>query len=225
MEGQLVTVTSEVVDRRHRQIRWAVAATFLATGADEPRCVDYRVRVVPSSSDGRVDIRDLHRTLRAMETHATTVEDAERLGSVPPEGIPRYVFEDASQAKLLAKARAAIDRNPGRFEAPAHAAIGRVAVNRGGEVRRGRPPRMSLGAKLHVLADLEDAYQTGRTRAEVAHDHHISESAVRDLLTWARHTAEPQLFTKSRPGVKGGGLTPEARKMLEGVRDGVDPEA
>jgi hypothetical protein len=50
---------------------------------------------------------------------------------------------------------------------------------------------------------------------EVAAKHHMSRSAVRDLLSWARGDAEPVLFTNYGPGKRGGELTPAARAMLK----------
>lgn len=213
MDGHLVTIESQVFDRQ-RWPRWAVTATFAAVDGSEPRCVDYRVRVVPDGGPGTA-VRHLHETLGHMSGAAMTPTEAELLGSIPPEGIPRYVFERASQARLLADARAAFERNPQRFEAPAAEMLARVPVSRAGQVRRGRPPAIPLGVKLRILADIEQAYSNGGTRADVARRYNMSESSVRDLLTWARHVAEPQLFTIAAPGTKEGRMTAEARSMLE----------
>jgi hypothetical protein len=217
MDGQLVTVSTEVFDRQHR-IRWAVAATFASIDGSEPRCVDYRVRVVPFGT-GVSSVFALHQTISAMESGAAGPADVEAMGEIPAEGIPRYVFEKASQSRLLEKARASIAKRPERFDAGTRSALQRVPVSRSGQVRRGRPTSRPLGEKLRILRDVEDAYRTpGRSRADVAAQHLMSESSLRDLLTWARHVAEPPLFT-GLPGKREGRMTPAARRMLE---DGVE---
>lgn len=86
------------------------------------------------------------------------------------------------------------------------------------ERRPGRPPQRGLLEKLHILADVEAAYESGGTLADVADRHHMSRAAVRDLLSWARKDATPQLFEGITPGRKGGGLTPAARDLLSRMR-------
>lgn len=72
-----------------------------------------------------------------------------------------------------------------------------------------------MGEKLAVLQSVEAAYAAGRTLDDVAADHLLSRSAVRDLVSWARKDASPPLFTSYGPGRRGGELTPAARRMLD----------
>ena len=56
------------------------------------------------------------------------------------------------------------------------------------------------------------------TLDQIAKDVHLSRSALRDLLSWARNDAEPRLFTNPGAGRRGGRLTPEARALLKKAR-------
>ena len=219
MADQVVTVSDTVLGRDSQGrtvVRWAVVATFVGIDGAEPRCVDYRVRVVPEPPAAATPTPAMWsivaggRVLRAMEAAAITADEAEQLGEVPAEGIPRRVFEQASQARLLAKGRAAVQRRPDRHGETARALLERPTN------KRGRPPVRSLGEKLRILADVEAAYEgDGRTLADVAGEHNMSRSAVRDLLGWARHDADPPLFVSYGPGRRGGHLTPQGRAMLD----------
>jgi hypothetical protein len=212
----LVTVSDTVLGKvgGRTAIRWVVVATFVGVGGTEPRCVDYRVRVVPGGSRGEENLRDAHRVLRAMEQDTTTAEQAAALGPVPAGGIPRRVFEVASQARLLEKARAKATRRPELVAEEARQLLERPAR------RRGRPPRRSLAEKLRVLADVDEAFAgSDRTLADVAQQHNMSRSALRDLLGWARHDAHPPLFVSYGPGRRGGHLTPEARALLASTEE------
>lgn len=218
MTNSLITVTDTVFDRQGK-VRWVVMGTFVGLDRSEPRCVDYRVRVVPETEPG-ARMLALGRLMQAMEDNVIGVEDAASLGTIPPEGIPRYVFEQASQARLLTKARATVERKPDKHAASTRRALARQVLNRQGEVRTGRPSTRTLGQKLRILADVEAAYLAGgiRPRATVAEQHYMSEGALRDLLTWARHVANPPLFTNDGRGKRSGKLTDVARAMLdEGV--------
>ena len=96
-----VTITHMVEDRSGH-VRWAVIGTFVGVDGSEPRCIDYRVRVVPEAPSKRMAAgfggqlsllmmedasRDDHGLLRAAEA------------APPAEGIPRRVFEEASQTR------------------------------------------------------------------------------------------------------------------------------
>jgi len=222
MSEAVVTVSDLVADRQGR-VRWAVTATFVGIDGNEPRCVDYRVRVVPHEPRTPVSgerLRNLvaaHEVLEDMERNVISSASAERLGTVPPEGIPRYVFERASQARLLAKARQSTERRPDRFDDATVNLLARALPSRQGRVRVGRPPSRSLGEKLAILAEVADEYAAGTrgARALVAERHHMSESALSDLLKWARHTANPPLFTHDGPGLRTDRLTDAAKALIE----------
>jgi hypothetical protein len=225
MSGAVVTVSDLVMGELDGQTvpRWAVVATFVGVDGTEPRCVDYRVRVIPGPEVGSSPrlsnhfLRMGHRTLASMEEAVISPEDAEQLGEVPAEGIPRRVFELASQARLLDKATSMVERRPERYQASIRQALGRR------HRRRGRPPARSLAEKLRILAAVEDAFATsGRTLAEVAAEHHMSREQLRDLLSWARHDAQPRLFVSYGPGRRGGHLTPQARDLLQDQPDEED---
>ncbi|WNM28444.1 hypothetical protein RN607_05435 [Demequina capsici] len=220
MDVELVTVTELVDDRRDGRVRWAISATFVSAETSEPRCIDYRVRVVPRATHKIGDLPLAIETVDNMRGAAMSVADARGLGEFPSAGIPGYVFEEASQARLLAKARDWVATEPERFSIEVANLIRRTPVDRGGKVRRGRPPSMSLHRKLLVLEDVERGYAEGTTRAEIARRNLISESGLRNLLTWARKSADPQLFTDDGAGKKAGRLTPAARQRLMEGTDG-----
>ena len=215
MDGQIVTVTKDVLDRKDRRIRWVVAATYVWEGNAEPRCVDYRVQVVPRGANMSEDVRLLHAVaIPNVEGSAMTAAQAEALGEIPNAGIPNYVFIEASQARLLRAARESAKRMPARFSDSTRQALERVPVNRSGAVRRGRPPARSLGERLAILADVDAAYKAGESRGSVAEAHHMSDSSVRDLLYWARNVADPPLFSEPGHRIKGGSMTDAARRLM-----------
>jgi len=219
MSTTTVTVSETVTSKKPGPrglppVRWVVVATFVGIDGAEPRCVDYRVRVVPDAPDASSSVRTAHRLIEELEAQAIPAHAVDALGEIPREGIPRYVFERASQARLLAKARAAASRRPGRYPADV-----RATLAQGTAKRAGRPPVRPLGEKLEILADVERAFAEGGKRADVAARHAMSSSALRDLLHWARHDHDPPLFTSYGPGKAGGELTPEARAYLANVEE------
>ncbi len=208
-----VNVSDLVFDREGR-VRWAVMATFVGTGSSEPRCVEYRIHVVP------LEERRMLQVLRGNQIVADLEADAARgdrspawnLSEVDPpaEGIPNYVFTQASQAKLLEKARRKVSRRPEQHADSARALLARQATK-----RRGRPPARSLDEKLEILQTAERVFSEGGTREDIAKLHHMSASSVRDLLGWARKDVDPPLFTSNGPSRRGGRLTDAARQMIQ----------
>ena len=195
----LVTVGSEVFDRTTGRPGWAVLATYARGPEDgDAVCVEYRVRALRGDSPTEL-VENLHRTLHAMENHA--VADIAGLGPFPAAGIPRYVFEQAPQGKMLARARAKLKKAAPAILAPPPR-------------KTGRPPTRTMHEKLRILAAVERANTEGRPLEYVARDFHMSRSALRDLLSWARHDATPRLFTAAGQGRRGGELTPDARTIL-----------
>jgi hypothetical protein len=213
MDEELVTISDLVEDASDGRIGWAVVAAFVRGPLGEPVCVDYRVRQVKagvesalSGLDARgIGLRNGQKTILALEAHA----HAEWAGTGPfsRKGIPRYVFEEASQQRLIAKARKLLELKPTATPKARH-------VFTAPERRPGRPPQRGLLEKLRILADVEAAYASEGTLADVAERHHMSRSAVRDLLSWARRDANPQLFEGITQGRRGGQMTPEARELL-----------
>lgn len=195
-------------------MRWAVIATFARVGDAELRCVDYRVRVVPETPRASGSVREGHRVLRAMRESTVSKDEVAQLGAIPREGIPRHVFEQASQANLLKKARAKATRRPDRVSAAA-----RKALQSAGEPRTGRPPKRTLAEKLKILSDAEQGFDAGETRSTIARRHAMSDSSLRDLLTWARRDTPP-LWASHGPGRRGGVLTSHARALLAGLEEG-----
>jgi hypothetical protein len=123
------------------------------------------------------------------------------------------VFEEASQSRLLVKAREMIRKNPTMV----NAAIADF-VDRQSRARVGRPPDRSIAEKLAILDAIETAFaDPEQTLDSVAAKFYMSRSAVRDLLSWARREADPRLFTGAKPGVRGGKVTPEGRALLKKV--------
>jgi hypothetical protein len=212
-EAETAVVVQDLVMDRNGRPRWAVIAVFVDVHGSEPRCIDYRVRVVPEKPSNFAAVRAGHVVLRELEKDTRGERPADFVAaelSAPTEGIPRRVFEVASQARLLAKARTSVKRRPDRYTA------GTRQMLKDAPRRIGRPPVRDIQEKLRLLAAVENAYATGVPLATVAKEHTISRASLRDLVAWARHDARPQLFTTFGPGRRGGELTPAARAMLEG---------
>jgi hypothetical protein len=218
MDDELVTISDLVEDATDGRIGWAVVAAFVRGPLGEPVCVDYRVRQVKAAAEGGlsglgargIGLRNGQKTIAAMEAHAQA--DWAGTGPFSRKGIPRYVFEEASQQRLIAKARELLERKP---EGAAPKARSVFAAP---ERKPGRPPQRGLLEKLCILEDVENAYEADGTLADVAERNHMSRSAVRDLLSWARKDANPQLFEGITQGRRGGRMTPEARQLLEQMR-------
>lgn len=208
---QSLTVSQPVKDR-NGHVRWVALATFVDAGGSEPRCVEYRVRVVPPLPNARMAAgigREIAKLMHeeAESERPTYWRAAER--EPPAEGIPRRVFEEASQTRLLEVARRQV--KSGRV---AGGLADRLLLSQD-RPRRGRPPVMSLGQKLNILKDVEDAFATGSTLKAVAVAHHMSHGSIRNLLAWARYDAKPPLFTGTTPGRRSGELTPAARALIQ----------
>lgn len=205
-----VTVSDVVRDRKGGP-RWGVVATFVGVGGSEPRCVDYRVRVIPEIAEEEDEFAVISPVMEKLVGHSPTESDVAALGTIPPEGIPRYVFELASQAKLLEAARQWTERNPAFLREQVDALLSRQR-----KPQRGRPPTRTLRERLQILADVESTWAAGGTLNDVAEKHHMSRSAVRDLLEWARSgDAGVQLFEGTTQGRRSGGLTAAGRELLE----------
>lgn len=198
---------------------WVVVGTFIAEGNAEPRCIDYRVRAYPASSDTFASIEIRNRIEARLLDQSAGAEDIEDLGEFPPGGIPRWVFERASQSRLFDTARDRINTYPEKYAPIAAEVLNRVPVSRGGRAHIGRPRLRNIGETVRILADVEAAYAEGLSRASVAERHYMSDSALRDMLHWARKVTEPPLFTDPGRGKRGGRLTEEARRLLEGGTD------
>ncbi|MCW2497516.1 hypothetical protein [Jatrophihabitans sp.] len=219
-----VKISAFVRDKRGH-VRWVVLATFVAAPAAEPVCVDYRVHVVRERPGAFSSQLAADKVLYEMQ------QDVQRDGrkevwireSVGPVGIPRRVFEEASQAKLLTQARTKLSGEPNVVDefwetvAPGRrASLTEALTGRGAPSKAGRPPSRSLSQKLEILRSIEDAFAGGRTLDDVARDQHMSRSAIRNLLFWARHTVPP-LFSSTLQGRRGGELTAHARALLAGT--------
>lgn len=218
-QPHIVTITSEVRDRTSRRVAWGVMAAYVANEHGDPVCVEYRVRQIRGASSAE-RLQNLHLTLDALEEGATT--DLAGSGEFSAVGIPRYVFEEASQGRLIDKARRFIERGSPRVTGVTAEA---KTLLQGRERKPGRPPQRSTLEKLRILLAVEEGIRAGQTLQDVADAFHMSRSAVRDLLTWARRDSDPRLFTARGQGRAGGELTPEARVLLtalerEGRADG-----
>lgn len=211
MDEQIVTVESDVFDRTTRMPGWAVVATYAMGAQGDPVCIEYRVRALRGNTS-RDLLVNLHLTLNAMGGQAT--ESLAGEGSFPALGIPRYVFEAASQGKLLEKARAMLARNTDKRGALSEEAWALLSPP---TRKPGRPPIRSVAEKLRILAAVEVANVEGVNLEDVAAQFHMSRSSLRDLLSWARNDATPRLFDASGQGRRGGHLTPEARSMLDEI--------
>jgi len=208
MDEQVVTVSSEVFDRTTHMPGWAVVATYAMGVQGDPVCIEYRVRALRGGNSHELLV-NLHLTLDVMAGHAT--ESLVGEGAFPSAGIPRYVFEAASQGKLMEKARASLARNSAKRDALSDEARQLLAPP---ARKPGRPPVRSVAEKLHILAAVEVANSAGVKLDDVAAQFYMSRSALRDLLSWARNDASPRLFDASGRGRRGGHLTAEARTML-----------
>jgi hypothetical protein len=218
-EADVAVHVSDLVRDREGQIRWAVLATFVGTGSAEPRCIEYRIRVVPLSGLGDDQMSNLARYGQIRidmdaDTERDDRTDAWNLSEVDPpaEGIPNYVFTKASQARLLEKARKEVAGTPKQYKESARALLARQAKR-----RRGRPPARSLDEKLAILQTAEKVFAEGGTREDVAKLHHMSTSSVRDLLGWARKDVDPPLFTSNGPSKRGGEMTDAARLLMKEI--------
>lgn len=203
-----MTVSDLITDRSGRP-RWAVTALFVDLHGSEPRCIDYRVRVLPVAASNNEAVWIGDKVVKLLEADMSGQRPEYFLAaelSPPTEGIPRHVFERASQARLLAKARALAERRPDLVNEQAQQLLARQE-----RPRVGRPPTRTIGERLNVLADVGQ----GMTLEQVGKRHHMSRSAVRDLVAWARHDAVPPLFTAYGPGRRGGELTAAARRLIE----------
>jgi hypothetical protein len=192
------------VSAPHR-FRWlAVGAFDIRDG--EAVCVDYRVMLLPDGASVR-QVRDA--TVAAKDCSMTQVPEG--MG-IPGGGLPLAVLREASPARLAAKATAKVGERKARG-ADVSRALEQFAG--AGKPKPGRPPVMSLADKLQVLQRIDEAFTNGETLETVARDMYLSRSSVRDLLSWARHDANPALFTKAGPGKRGGRLTPEAKALIQ----------
>jgi hypothetical protein len=220
VEPKLTTITDYVVDRSDGRIGWVVVAVFASAPNVEPRCVDYRVRAVKRATSPVGDPTNAREAVEKMNRATLTIDDLDEFDEFPRAGIPLYVFETASQARLLERLRSWIVEEPERFTDELRANVASARTERGSAPKRGRPPTRSLAEKLAILSDVERAYAEGESRASVAARHHMSDSSLRDLIHWARRVAEPPLLTDVRHGVREAFLTMEARAMLAtGVDD------
>jgi hypothetical protein len=87
-------------------------------------------------------------------------------------------------------------------------------VEREHRVRAGRQPRMDLGARLRLLADLEKA-RPGTPIVVVARHHGVDGTYARDVLRWARAPLYAQpLFTTPPAGEGFGALTELGARVL-----------
>ena len=212
MSDDVVPISSQVVERRRGRIGWAVVAAYVTGEHGDPVCVEYRVRQVRRGERMIDDVVALQQTLDAMEDHAS--QGLVGQGPFDPIGIPRYVFESASQGRLLEKARVSLSRGSRATEELSSEA---KALLTPPAHKPGRPPQRSMGDKLKILRAIEEAQAAGQKLEDVAQQFHMSRSAVRDLLSWARRDANPRLFTGAGQGRKGGEMTPEARAMLSRI--------
>ncbi len=191
---------------------WVVIGLFIPAEDGEPACVDYRARAVPNT-------HRLHDWTWAAEalSDSMTADFGRFPITVPtPGGIPRSVFERASQTQLLKAARETLKHSAYYQDNLAQDARSLLAASE--QRKTGRPPSRGLPEKLRILRDVEDAYETGVPPLnDVAKKWLMSRSGLRDLLAWARHDATPRLFTSLGHGRRGGRLTPEARAMLDEI--------
>lgn len=194
---------------------WVVVGAFLPATDGQPTCIDYRVRAVPNTHD----LDGMQETLDAVA--ASMTKEVNSLGPprVTPGGIPRYVFEQASQVQLLKSARATVERSD-YYQHELSAEV-RSLLASDGRRKPGRPPARGLREKLAILEAVEAANQDGTPLDDVAARFYMSRSSLRDLLSWARHKAPPRLFTDVGRGRRTGELTADARALLREIRGDV----
>lgn len=194
---------------------WLVVALFVVDDSGDPFCVDYRVRAIVDTHK-MWEWEPIRKSLLAsMQGEASSFPTP--VGAAG--GVPRYVFEEASQSRLLAGARETL-----KTSSRERARLGRVAKQllAAGErpPGRGRPPAMPLVDKLRLLDRIEQAFgEPEQTLDTVAAEVNRSRSSLRDLLHWAR-TQEPALFERTSQGLRGGRLTPEGRALLSELEKG-----
>jgi hypothetical protein len=215
VSDQARVVVADTVFDRDYQLRWVVAAVFIGVAGSEPRCIDYRVRVVPPMPTTITQVAAANRIIDELHADMTGRERPEVWDAAendpPAQGIPRYVFERASQAALLVKARRKVKARPASVQRSV-----RELLERSRTPRAGRPPAVPLREKLAMLATAEQAFADPEIRSVREHVGKLygrSPEAVRDLLSWARHQ-EPPLFTSPGGGRRGGELTEVARALL-----------
>lgn len=200
------------------QSGWLVVALYVKTDVGEPVCMDYRVRAIPDTHKKGEWLEAADQLIRSMSGDHTALPEV----APTPGGVPRYVFEEASQQKLLDGARKALAK-PTRVE-QGRSVRAAKAFLAAGRRRPGRPPERGLAEQLRILAAVEELYATrqkpgGPTLDDVAKAHAMSRSSLRDLLTWARNDASPRLFTPVRQGQRGGRLTDEARALIAAIEE------
>lgn len=198
---------TELVDdvRSPHRFRWLVTAAYEVNDG-QAACVDYRVQLLPADAGVRT-LRDVGNAA-IDSSRALVADDVE----VPGGGLPFVVLQRSSPSRLAGKAVARIKARRARGYDVSRAL---EQFTGSGRPRPGRPPVMPLGERLRVLQAVETAYANGETLDAVGEQFAMSRSAVRDLLSWARHDADPPLFTSPGPGRRGGNLTPEARAIIE----------
>lgn len=199
---------------------WMVVALFLPAADGQLTCIDYRVRAIPDTHD----LPGWQKAFFAMAEAMTNQHAQLPAPTVTPGGVPRYVFEEASQVQLLKAAqKTANDSEYYRTELSPEV---RGWLASGGKRKSGRPPSRGLAEKLRILRDVEAALSAPATRGapageqplnKVANKWGMSRSGLRDLLSWARKDASPRLFTNPGQGRRGGALTPEARALLDEI--------
>lgn len=197
--------------QRHPAPGWVVVGLFLPAEDGQLTCIDYRVRAIPNTHDLFGWTKTLSELAAAMEGQHPHLPAP----TVTPGGIPRYVFERASQVQLLKKARETLAHSDYYQRNLSGQVRGWLASD--GRRKTGRPPSRGLTEKVRILASVEAANYAGTSLDEVANRWHMSRSGLRDLLSWARNDASPRLFTNPGQGRRGGRLTPEARAMLDEI--------
>lgn len=193
---------------------WVVVGLFASAEDGQPTCVDYRVRSIPNTHDPV----EMQQTIAAVSEALLGQHSGLSSPVVTPGGIPRYVFEQASQVTLLSIARKTVDTSEWYQENLAPGIVASLAS--GGRRKAGRPPARGLREKLEILEAVERANRDGQSLDVVALERHMSRSSLRDLLYWARKSSFPRLFTNPGQGRRGGQLTVEGRASLEAVRRG-----
>jgi len=194
--------------QRQQHPGWLVGGLFLPADDGRLTCVDYRVRAIPNLNDMEWALK----TWPAMRSAMTQQHGELPPPTVTPGGIPRYVFEQASQVAMLKVAQ----------EKAADSDYVMTAEVRGlllsdGRKRTGRPPARGLAEKLRILRDVEEAFTASESLKGVAARWCMSRSGLRNLLSWARKDSSPRLFTNPGQGQRGGSLTPEAHALLDEI--------